>query len=1009
MRRFSVPNVIGSLVVGMLVLATAGIAQAQQGRIVGQVLEETTGRPIDGARVFVVGTEQAAVTDLQGRYQLTNVAPGQVQLRVARLGYQSQLQTVAVPPGQTATADFRLATAVVTLDEVLVTATGEQRKREIANNIARINASELTQTEAITNFTDLLNSRASGVSVTQGSGTTGAATRIRIRGANSLSLTNDPLIYIDGVRVDNDQSTLTVGVGGQNVSAINYINPEEIESIEIIKGPAAATLYGTEAAAGVIRITTKRGSAGPARWNLWAEAGAVSDFNDYPSNFRAETASGGFCPNFFVAIGACTQSQVVSFNPLEDGETTPIGTGNRQQYGASVSGGTNTVNYFFSGEWERELGALRLPDSTEVRLRGERTDLPDNLVRPNLLERVSVRANIGAQVLENANVQASIGYISSDLRLPQNDNNVLGLLPSAFLGGATPQSAWGFFRPDEVFAINTRSDVDRFTGSLQGNWDPQRWLAVRAAAGVDLTDQFDNNFFPPGEVPFGTAIDGTRNSNRINTFQWTFDLGATATGRINDQIVSRTSVGAQFFKNKAEGTLANGNRIPKGTSSVGSAVITNASEFTAVNTTIGAFVEQQFAISDRLFISGGLRVDDNNNLGEQSDVVAYPRASVSWVISEEGFFPTGSFLNSLRLRGAWGQTGVQPATNAAIPFFNPVAVTQGDQDVVGVTVGNLGNPDLEPERSEEFEFGFDAEFLNGRVGLDATYFFKTTDDQIVSRTLPGSLGSVTSQFLNLAEVENKGFEGSLTAQIFQSRKVAWDITFNGSYIDNEVIDLGEDVQPIIFGLGGNTQRHQAGFAAGSYFQIPLQSFEDANGDGLIAPSEVVLGDTAEFIGQPLPKRELSVQTAVTLWNRLRISGLLDHRGGHKLDNATAEFRCAQFFNCQSSNVPGVNLEQQAATTADRLVGTEAGFIENASFWKLRELSFTFFAPDSWARRVLGAQRINLTVTGRNLFTITDYSGLDPEVITSAGANFSTADFLTLPPQTIWSARLNVSF
>ncbi len=989
-----VVRVFVAIAVVALTWVVPTVAQAQAtGSLTGRVVEQVSGQPVTGARIVLVGTSRQAITNQDGTFRFDGVPVGQVQLRVVRIGYAPQDQTITVTAGQPVTADFQLEASAILLDQIFVTATGERRSREVANNIAKIDALKEVEAGAITNFSDLLSSRAPGVIVSSASGTTGGGTRIRVRGANSLSLTNEPLIYLDGVRIDNTNASFglsSISVGGQQPSRINDINPEEIESIEVIKGPSAATLYGTEAANGVLLITTKRGRAGEPRWNFYVEGGVINDPNSYPTNYAQDNG----CFLVLQTLDACSQGEIQSFNVLEDDEASPIDIGNRQQVGLNVSGGTDKLSYFLSGEFEREVGTLRLPDTTEARLVSERGELPGSLVRPNELERVSLRANLRSQVLPNADWSVSVGFVSSDLRLPQNDNNVLGMLPSGFFGGATPETGFGFFTPDQVFAIQAKQNVERFTGSLQSNWQPLEWLATRSAFGVDFTNQFDNDFFPTGEVPFATNIDGTRNSNRINTFQYTVDLGTTATASVTDAIASRSSVGFQFFQNISEGTFAFGNRIPAGSSSLASAVITSAFEATAENTTIGVFGEQQFSWNDRVFVTGGLRVDDNNAFGESFDLVAYPKASLSWVIGEEPFFPTSTFLSSLRLRAAWGQTGVQPTQNSAARFFLATAVTQGGLDVVGITDSSLGNLDLKPERSEEIELGFDAGLFSDRVSLDVTYYHKNTEDALVNRNTAPSLGTGSQQFVNLASVRNRGFEGTVSAQVLQTRDVLWDVTLKGATISNKVNDLGEDVEPIIFGLGGDTQRHEAGFPAGSYFQNRVTLLGDLDGDGIISLDEIEVSDEPEFLGTPIPKREVSIQSAVTLWNRIRISGLLDHRGGHSLYNDTEEFRCGQFFLCEEAVVPGSDFEKQAATVADALhpSSSDGGFIENASFWKLREASLTFFFPDSWTQ-ALGSERVSIT----------------PEVITSPVNNFTTADFLTQPPVRYWTARLNVTF
>ena len=259
MSTRTVRALVSAFAVTLILIITADAAVAQQSATVsGRVTNQQTGEPLAGVRIFLVGTDRSAATDQDGRYQFQNVLSQRISFRVIAIGFETQQLGIALGGDLSAVADFQLEPLVVVLDQVVVTATGEQRRREVANDIARIDAAKEIERGAVTNLSDLLAARASGVFVSPASGTTGSGTKVRIRGANSLSLTNEPLLYIDGIRVDNTAASFgvnSIGVGGQQPSRINDINPEEIESIEIVKGPSAATLYGTEAANAVIDRT----------------------------------------------------------------------------------------------------------------------------------------------------------------------------------------------------------------------------------------------------------------------------------------------------------------------------------------------------------------------------------------------------------------------------------------------------------------------------------------------------------------------------------------------------------------------------------------------------------------------------------------------------------------------------------------------------------------------------------------------------------------------------------
>src|SRR5882724_8308984 len=324
----------------------SAVLAAQQGTVAGRVTDQASEQPLVGARITIVGTSLVTSSRVEGRYQIPNVPPGQVTVRASLIGYAAGSRSLTVGPGDTATADLMLVLSPYSLDELVVTATGEQTKKQIGNVINTIRADSLVLMRPIASMNDLINAKAPGVEVLAGN-LTGAGSRVRIRGTNSLSLNNEPLYIIDGVRITSANNSSSIGIGGTNPSRINDINPEEIESIDVIKGPSAAALYGTAASTGVIIITTKKGRPGPARWNVYAEQGFITDQNTYPDAFRGWRSSvtdtsasvnsrptnGTQCILTQVAAGTCAQDSVTSFNLFNDPQTTPNATGYRNQYG----------------------------------------------------------------------------------------------------------------------------------------------------------------------------------------------------------------------------------------------------------------------------------------------------------------------------------------------------------------------------------------------------------------------------------------------------------------------------------------------------------------------------------------------------------------------------------------------------------------------------------------------------------------------------------------------------
>ncbi len=1013
----------------LLGLGAASLSAQQTGRIEGTVLDQG-GQPIPHVRVLLGATNLAGVTNAQGKYTIANVAPGTYDLRVGIIGYAGQTQSVTVAAGQTVTADFTLKPVALSLDAVQVTASGEQRARENGNAIVTIRAAEVTETQPITNMADLLSGRAAGVNILPSSGTIGTGTRIRVRGANSVSLANDPLVVVDGIRVDNTAGSYSLYVGGQEPSRINDLNPEDIASIEIVKGPSAAALYGTQAANGVIVITTKRGTAGKARWDFYTEQGVAQDVANYPANYDALTATGARCQLFQVAAGTCVQDRIVSFNPLENPVTSPFKAGYQQQYGVNVSGGTEQVTFFASGQFDGQTGVYRMPDAQQRILLDSsgRTSLRPEEIRPNYLRKVSLRANLTSKLSEKSNISVNTGYVASRLRLPQNDNDVLGIISSGYTGGgrgsdSTEFPTWGFFPPRQTFQVLATQDIERFTGSAQAEWRPLPWLSGRATAGLDVTQRVDRDLQRFGEgPPFLDFALGYVDDNRFRVYSWTANATAAASFQLNPTVSSKTSVGVQYFHDRFNGTTTFGQFLPPGGETVTSGSNRDASETTTESVTLGSYVEEVVGFHDRLFLTGAVRLDKNSAFGKNLGAVAYPKASLSWLISDERFFPRVDALNRLRLRVAYGASGLQPGVTDAIRFFAPVtaAVDGGDQAGVTLVGGGLGNADLKPERSREIEAGFDAGLWNDRIGLELTYYYKKTRDALIAVPTPPSSGSPTSRFENVGSVRNRGFELVLTGRPVQTPTVSWDFTLSGSTNSNKLLSKNDTV-PIIF--DASTQRHAVGYPLGGYWANPILSFKDANGDGIIDATEVVVGSTPVFVGPSQPTRELGFNTGVTLFhNRVRIGGQLDYRGGHKLWNLTEEFRCRSGQQgCRENYDRTVPLDRQAAVVARRFVApalrTSYGFIEPAWFVKLRELSLTYYLPDPVVRQ-LRASRASITLSGRNLHTWTDYSGVDPEVngigqsdpfLVGTRNDFYIRDFLTQPPVRYWLVRVNVGF
>lgn len=980
-----------------IVCIPVGIHAQARGTITGRVIDQGNQQPLVGAQIVIVGTAARGTTDAQGNYRIPGVPAGQQQVSATRVGYDTRTQSVTVTADQAATANFTLGVSALEIGGLVVTATGrEQRQRELGNAVSTINT-ENVELSAVNNMASLLQGRSAGVTVMQSGGTTGTGARVRIRGSNSVSLANDPLIIVDGVRVNDNAQSFTIGTGGQAPSRLNDINPEDIENVEIIKGPAAAALYGTAAANGVIQITTKRGRSGKARWGAYTEQGIIQERNAYPTNTGADFGAdltdnqSPFCSVVEQGMGDCEIGPLLRLNPLRDPATTPFVDGRRQKYGANVSGGSDIVTYYISGEAEEEQGIFEI----------------------NRLDRLSLRTNLTSRVTESLNVTVKGGYITSDLTLPQNDNNFAGVHLNGNLGhpDSINYSRGGYYdiRPSEFFELVAGQRVRRLTAGFNANYQPLEWLSIVGTSGLDLVNRHDDFFNRPNITDrLGpNVLAGIRESNRVETSNYSNTLDVTGKFSPRENIVSTTSTGLQLHREEYHDTRGRGVGIVPGTRSLGGTTrLFAVGENTIENATFGTYIQQQFAINDRLFLTGSVRGDQNSAFGTDIGFVTYPAVSASWVVSEESFFPKADFLSTLRLRTAYGQSGLRPSFRDAFTFFEPVPAKAAGSEVPAITLGGAGNRALRPEIATELEVGFDAAFFADRIGVEVTHYNKRSEDALIRRRLAPSVGATTTRFENIGSVRNTGWEAGLNARLLATRPLQWEATVTGSTNSNKLLELGEGVEPILLGF---SQRHVAGYALGGFWQRPV-TYADENRDGFLQLSEITQGDTAVYMGTPFPTREASFTSNLTLFDVVRISGLVDYKGGHKVLNYTRMDRCAWEMVCEETyNKDVATLDDQAGWIAWNVFGRNvAPFIEDGDFVKLREMSVALMAPDRLTRR-FGTSGLRLTLSGRNLKTWTDYRGVDPEVNTFGQRNFDTADYHNQPPVRYYTARIDVNF
>ncbi len=1030
-RRFAVRP---ELAVLLMSLPCALSAQAISGKVT-----DAAGAPVVAATVAVEGSSRAAVTRDDGTYRIAQVPAGTHTLVARRVGFTPLRRTVAVASADV-TLDFQLTAAATSLEGIVTTATGQQRRVELGNTIAAIEVADRKATAAVTSMGDLLKAQATGVTVTTAN-VMGTAPTIRIRGLSSRALSNDPIWIIDGIRMTSDVSGFGTGANHTSVPArMNDINPEEIESIEIVKGPSAATLYGTDAANGVIVVTTKRGKAGPATWSYRAELGRESDVNAYPDMYGivghapglANTAANQkrcLITDIYATSTAptCDKADLVQYqqNVLMDPELTPMKPGLRRTVGGQVSGGTNNVRYFISSDWITDEGPYGLPNFDRQRFDTTGVTIRDNMKRPNHLDQKSFRANMNVGISPKLDVAISTGLTLSDLRLPGQGNGTSPWMQQYMFGygypvgpGYTGVSASGIkllgyvgSTPGIASQAYLDQTVNRIIGTTTTTWRPVSWFTGSGDVGADLTDQrdFDLERFGEGTgaVVFGSV--GNVFDTRVRHVNFSTNLRGTATWNARPWAQLRSTGGWQFVALDHITAQARGSGLGPGAETPQQATTRDALASNAPNRKMGMYVEEQLALRDRLFLTGAVRTDQASAFGTKYQNAYYPKASLSWLVSDEGFFPHVPGLRQLRLRASQGTSGVQPTLTAAQTLYASGPANASGVTSTALTLSATGNPDLKPERSSEFEGGFDSQWLNDRLSTEFTYYIKRTKDALFAQPVAPSAG-VPSFLTNIGGMQNAGIEYRVSSQLIDNRFFAFDMTFSGSNNHNKITSLGPVAVTSPF------QANQPGLPYQSQFKRRYV-YSDANNDGYLSTTEVTVFpvDSTFYLGPALAPIQMSLNARAEFFGRrLRIQTLFDRRAGGYLSDLQADgFLCIvgpPTRGCRGLNYLNASLEEQARAIALRFYNAPGAFTESTDFVKWRELSASWDLGDRIAQRYLRAQSAQITVSGRNLHSwLNGWTGFDPEGVQSAGADITTTENFALGATRYYMVRLNLTF
>jgi outer membrane receptor protein involved in Fe transport len=675
--------------------------------------------------------------------------------------------------------------------------------------------------------------------------------------------------------------------------------------------------------------------------------------------------------------------------------------GGLQNYALSVRGGAERYSYFFSGGHDDEQGVLY----------------------NNFFNRNNGRGNFQATVRDNLTIALNVSFAHTVSQQGLSDNSSNSVLRNAYRD--KPSGPWPWeqefrgFGPALANSYSNQVRNDRTIFATTINYQPFSWFQNRLNAGIDINNQTSQLFYgidTTGKAPWGATLANGQIAYLLpDNQEYTFDYAGTISNALPRNLTSAFSGGLQYIAQQYNSYTATGTGlVANQLDLVGAAAKTTADQSYTKQTSLGMYVQEQVGWRDRLFVTGAVRVDNNSAFGSNFKLVTYPKASVSYVVSEEPFFHV-PMVDQLKLRAAWGEAGNSPQPFTAERAYAATQTAIGDAAVNALYPASYGNPDLRAETGQEIELGFDLSALKGRAGVEFTYYNKKTKDALVSVPAPPSTGFVTANgtpgtyLANLGEIANNGMELTLTATPVSMPRLNWESVVAISTNHNKLVSFGTNFNTISFGTFAIDQRFQTGYPLGAYFATDIK--RDANGTPILTNGNVTL-DTAKYLGPSQPTRELSWTNTFTVFKNFRLYGYLDYKGGFYLFDGMKYVNDRLDQNTLAVNDPNadpvyVQYLKSGATLPD---------IVRGDFIKLRELSLGYTLPSRIAAR-LGAQTAVVSVSGRNLqiWKLNNYPGPDPEVEFYSGVGgtatslFDRTDYGSIPMTRRLVTSLNLTF
>lgn len=712
-------------------VATPALARQQEdeirpGAISGRVVDAQTGAFLAGVEVVVVGTSRAALSDANGHYRIGQLNPGKYRVQARSVGYRSATQEIEVGAGQTVPLRFEIIASAVPLDEIVVVGQpGPATRGAISHSIATIHADELTSAPVHTT-SQLLQARVPGLIVQQGGGKPGQASRIIARGVGSFLDDAQPIVFLDGVRIDNSRES-GIDIGGGSWWGLDDINPDDIERVEISRGGAAATLYGSEAANGILHIHTKKGRGGKQRFTFHSEYGD----SRVPGHWWEQSRHGEWFARQIATVGR------------------------QHSVGLSVLGSVDRFGYYASASRKGEVGVL--PNSHS--------------------ELNSFRANMRIAPLQNFNININTGFVMREVQFPFDGEIGWGMTRNALLGGFQGE----MISPVLTQELEVMLNATRFTAGATFEFTPFPGFDHRLTLGSDFFNS-DNTELHPYATPIYT--EGKKANFRRDATTLSVNYVGSYGFDLTPTLRSTTSFGFQAYSSQRNINLASGERfVGAGLFTVRVTGTQFGDEDRVLTKSSGFYFMEQLGYDDRLYLDFGGRLDGHSAFGRDYGYHFFPRVGASYLLSDHGFLP--ALVGTLRLRTAYGASGRPPSDYVATRSWAPIPAA----GVIGLTTGNFGNRELGPEVTHEIEAGFDAGLLGDRIGIEFTVYDRKTKGAIYPVYYSPSGGWTEPRFENVGEIGNRGLELAARATLLDLNALRWNARLSLSANRNRVLDL----------------------------------------------------------------------------------------------------------------------------------------------------------------------------------------------------------------------------